>query len=403
MQTSARKDFDLCIVGGAGHVGLPLALSFCHAGLKVLVHDLNEAIFPEIRAGRMPFLEHGSDELLREALDTGRLTLDADISSVARAETVIITIGTPVDEFLNPVHKAVKQCIDSLLPWIGDGQLLILRSTVYPGTTDWLHRTLADRQRKILVAFCPERVVQGWAIKELATTPQIVSATSPDALARARALFDKVVPEIIELPPMEAEFAKLFNNAYRYMSFAITNQFYMIADQAGVDYYRILHAMTHNYPRAKDMPSAGFTAGPCLFKDTMQLAAFARNSFPMGHSAMLVNEGLILHIIERLRNTYPLKQMTVGLLGMAFKANSDDTRASLSFKMRKDLTLEAREVLITDPLVTTLPDLLPLDEVIARSDLLILCAPHGAYKELDTKGKPVVDIWNYLNGPDVVR
>ncbi|WP_173975843.1 nucleotide sugar dehydrogenase, partial [Magnetospirillum sp. LM-5] len=403
MQTTVSKEFDLCIVGGAGHVGLPLALSFCHAGLKVLVHDLNEAIFPEIRAGRMPFLEHGSDDLLREALDTGRLTLDADISSVARAETVIITIGTPVDEFLNPVHKAVKQCIDSLLPWIGDGQLLILRSTVYPGTTDWLHRTLADRNRSILVAFCPERVVQGWAIKELATTPQIVSATSPEALARARALFDKVVPEIIELPPMEAEFAKLFNNAYRYMSFAITNQFYMIADQAGVDYYRILHAMTHNYPRAKDMPSAGFTAGPCLFKDTMQLAAFARNSFPMGHSAMLVNEGLILHIIERLRNTYPLKQMTVGLLGMAFKANSDDTRASLSFKMRKDLTLEARDVLVTDPLVTNLPDLLPLDEVIARADLLILCAPHGAYKDLDTKGKPVVDIWNYLNGPDVVR
>jgi UDP-N-acetyl-D-mannosaminuronic acid dehydrogenase len=390
--------FNICIVGGAGHVGLPLALSFTGADQRVVVYDLNEPIFDVIRSGTMPFVEQGADALLRRALDGALIEFTADPAMISNCETVIITIGTPVDEFLNPVHKAVKDCIDALLPHLRDGQLIVLRSTVYPGTTDWLHRYLIDAGKSVHLAFCPERVVQGLAIKELAETPQIISATTPEALAAARSLFEKVSPEIIEIDPMEAEFAKLFNNTYRYIQFAITNQFYMIANSAGVDYYRIRHAMMHNYPRAKDIPAAGFTAGPCLFKDTMQLTAFARNSFSLGNAAMLVNEGLVLYIIDRLRQTYRLEDMTVGLLGMAFKPDSDDTRASLSFKIRKDLTILAKSILITDPLVTGIDGLMPVDEVVEKSDLLILCVPHSAYRGLDTRGKPTIDIWNYLDG-----
>ncbi len=376
-------------------MGLPLALSFAHAGFRVLIFDINEAAFPAIQAGQMPFAEEGGDSFLREALAADRLTLTADPARVSEVGTVVVTIGTPIDEFMNPVHRAIRDCIDTLLPSLRNDQLLILRSTVYPGTTEWLGRHLATAGKRPLLAFCPERVVQGLAIKELAGTPQIVSGTSREALAAARDLFKRVSPEIVELTPIEAEFAKLFNNTYRYIQFAITNQFFMIANSAGVDYYRIRHAMTHNYPRAKDIPAAGFTAGPCLFKDTMQLVSFARNAFGLGHAAMLVNEGLVLYLIERMRQKYPLTDMTVGLLGMAFKADSDDVRASLSYKMRKDLALHAREVLATDPLVRS-PDLLPLDEVVERSDLLVLCVPHSHYKALNTRGKPVIDIWDYL-------
>lgn len=394
----SEKRFDICIVGGAGHVGLPLALSFTAAGQRVLVYDINEAVFDVIRAGRMPFVELGADPLLRRALDSKLIEFTAKPQDTALADTVVVTIGTPVDEFLNPVHKVIKDCFDGLLPHLRDGQLIVLRSTVYPGTTDWLHRYLKECGRTFRLAFCPERVVQGQAIRELATTPQIISATTPEALQAARELFAKVAPELLEIPPMEAEFVKLFNNAYRYIQFAITNQFYMIANAAGVDYYRIRHAMMHNYPRSKDVPAAGFTAGPCLFKDTMQLAAFARNSFSLGNSAMLVNEGLVLYIIDRLRQKYRLQDMTVGLLGMAFKPDSDDIRASLSFKIRKDLTVLAKSVLITDPLVTDVAELRPLDEVVRCSDLLILCVPHSAYRGLNTQGKPVVDVWNFLDG-----
>jgi UDP-N-acetyl-D-mannosaminuronic acid dehydrogenase len=205
-----------------------------------------------------------------------------------------------------------------------------------------------------------------------------------------------ISPELIVLKPIEAEFAKLFNNAYRYMEFAVTNQFYLIAKSAGLNYSRILEAMKHNYPRAQNIPGPGFAAGPCLVKDTMQLLAFARNEFALGNAAIMVNEGLPLHVVADLRRDYDLGKMTVGLLGMAFKAESDDPRASLSYKLKKVMVGLAREVLTTDPYVTSDPELLPLDDVVARSDLLILCTPHRIYKTADLKSKPAVDVWSFL-------
>jgi len=279
-----------------------------------------------------------------------------------------------------------------------DGQLLILRSTLFPGTTDWIDAHIKRQGRDLKVAFCPERIVQGNGIEELRRMPQIVSALSPEAEQEAQALFNIIAPELVSLTPMEAEFAKLFNNAYRYLEFAITNQFYLISKSAGLDYSRILKGMKHNYPRAKSIPTPGFAAGPCLVKDTMQLLAFARNEFALGNAAIMVNEGLPLHIIADLRHKFDLPNMTVGLLGMAFKAESDDSRASLSYKLKHALVGHARAVLTTDPLVTTDPDLLPLDEVIAGSDLLIVCTPHRCYKDADLEGKPVVDVWGLLDG-----
>ena len=392
--------FDLCIVGGAGHVGLPLALSFAESGLHVLVQDINEAALSVIGSGKMPFAEEGGEVLLQAAIAAGRLTLSADTADIPPGVPIVITIGTPVDEFLNPVHKEVRTCLDGLLDRIEDSSLILLRSTVYPGTTAWVERHLAAAGKRPLVAFCPERAVQGKAIKELAEMPQLIGGTTPAATAAARQLFEMVAPEIVELTPMEAEFVKLFDNCYRYIEFAISNEFFMIANAAGADYRRILDGMRRNYPRAKDMPSAGFAAGPCLFKDTMQLAAFASNRFNLGHSAMLVNEGLVLYVIERLRERHPLNEMTVGLLGMAFKANSDDTRASLSYKMKKELALHARRVLTTDPHVVDDAELLDLETVMAESDLFVLCVPHDAYVGIDTGGKPVVDVWDFLGRED---
>jgi UDP-N-acetyl-D-mannosaminuronic acid dehydrogenase len=160
--------------------------------------------------------------------------------------------------------------------------------------------------------------------------------------------------------------------------------------------------MKRNYPRARSIPSPGFAAGPCLVKDTMQLAAFAQNQFSLGNAAMLVNEGLVLHLVDDLARRYDLARMTVGLLGMAFKAEVDDTRASLSYKFKKALANEAAAVLTTDPFVTTDAELLPLDEVIARSDLLILCTPHQCYKSVDLKNKPVADVWGFFEKANVV-
>ena len=399
---TGAKTADITVVGGAGHVGIPLVLAFAEAGLTVNINDLNETALATLRSGKLPFIEHGAAPLLARALAGNKLLFTSSPGAIDRTGPVVITIGTPVDEFLNPVQKEVQNCVDSLLPHISDDQLLILRSTVYPGTTGWLHDYLKRLGRRNGVAFCPERVVQGYGIKELGEMPQIVSATSPDAEKEASEIFRLIAPELVVVKPIEAEFAKLFNNAYRYIEFAASNQFYMIAKSAGADYRAIMRAMKQNYPRARSFPGPGFSAGPCLFKDTMQLAAYARNQFGLGHAAMQVNEGLVLQLVDDLRRGYEISSMTVGLFGMAFKAEIDDTRSSLSYKLKHALEICARGVLTTDPFVTTDPNILPFDHVIDHSDLLILCAPHSVYADADLKGKPVVDVWGFLKNANVV-
>jgi len=399
---SGDVKFDICVVGGAGHVGLPLALVFASKGLRVLIYDINENTLETIRQGIVPFMERGAEPLLAQALERELLFLSSDPVDIARASTLIITIGTPVDEFLNPVLKLIRDCMDDLLPYLSCGQLIILRSTVYPGTTDWLDKYLRSNGKDVKLAFCPERVVQGYSIEELQHLPQIISGTTPKAEQEAAELFEMIAPEVVRLSPMEAEFAKLFNNAYRYIQFAAANQFYMIANSAGVDYHRVLKGMKQNYPRARDIPAPGFAAGPCLFKDTMQLGAFSNNQFTLGHAAMLANEGLVLYLVDEIAKTYRLERLAVGLLGMAFKADSDDIRSSLSYKLKRILEFRAKTVYTTDPYVKTDRELLPLETVVAKSDLLILCAPHSDYRYLDTKGKPVVDIWGFLNKESLV-
>ena len=386
---------DLTVVGGAGHVGIPLVLSFAAKGLTVNINDVNKDALAALKAGHVPFMEAGAQPLLAKALTDKLLFFTSEPNQISNKGPVIVTIGTPVDEFLNPVREVVRDCIDSLLPYLRDGQLLVLRSTLYPGSTDWIDAHIKAKGRKIKVAFCPERIVQGHGIAELASMPQLLSGTSPEAESEAAALFGMIAPQFIVLKPMEAEFAKLFNNAYRYIEFAVTNQFYLIAKSAGLNYGSILQAMKHDYPRAQNIPGPGFAAGPCLVKDTMQLLAFARNEFALGNAAIMANEGLPLHIVADLRRSYDLSEMSVGILGMAFKAESDDGRASLSYKLKKIMTGVAREVLTTDPYVID-PELVPLDEVINRSDLLILSTPHRIYKTADLKNKPVMDVWGFL-------
>ena len=197
--------------------------------------------------------------------------------------------------------------------------------------------------------------MQGHGIRELGKCRRSSAARRRRREEAAAKLFSAIAPELVCVTPREAEFAKLFNNAYRYIEFATANQFYLIAKSAGVDYRRVSEAMKHNYPRARGIPSPGLAAGPCLFKDTMQLAAFAQNQFSLGNAAMLVNEGLVLHIVDDLRRRYDLGRMTVGLLGMAFKAEIDDTRASLSYKFKKALSNHAAAVLTTDPMSPAIP------------------------------------------------
>ena len=388
-------DRDVVVIGGCGHVGLPLAIAFAHRGAQVSIYDVSQPAVDCVNAGRLPFGEPGAGPLLERAVAAGRLRASTDASVVGSAENVVVVIGTPVDEYLNPSQTAIPRALEGCAGYLRDGQLLVLRSTVFPGVTALVEKMIAGLGVTIEVAFCPERIAEGKAMTELFELPQLVSARSPAGFDRAVKLFSLLTDTIVELAPEEAELAKLFTNVWRYIKFATANQFYMMANDRGLDFERIRQGLTQDYPRAADMPAAGFAAGPCLFKDTMQLAAFNNNNFALGHTAMTINEGLPLYLVHRLEQRSDLSALTVGILGMAFKGGSDDIRSSLSYKLKRILEFKAGAVLCADPYVTADPGLLPQREVIARSDLLIIAAPHPDYRDLVTD-KPVADIWNVL-------
>ena len=386
---------DVVVIGGCGHVGLPLAIAFADRGARVGIYDVSEAAVATVNGGGLPFDEPGAAPLLERAVAAGRLRASVDPSVVGSAEHVVVVIGTPVDEHLNPDQQAIPIALGGCAPYLRDGQLLVLRSTVFPGVTALVEKMIAALGVQIEVAFCPERIAEGKAMTELFELPQIVSSRSPRGLERASKLFGLLTDRIVVLSPEEAELAKLFTNVWRYIKFAAANQFYMMANDRGLDFEHIRQGLMLDYPRAADMPGAGFAAGPCLFKDTLQLAAYNNNNFALGHTAMAINEGLPSYLVHRLEQRFDLSSMTVAILGMAFKGGSDDIRSSLSYKLKRILTFKAGAVICTDPYVTVDPHLRPLAEAVAEAGLLIIAAPHPEYRDLLTD-KPVADIWNLL-------
>jgi UDP-N-acetyl-D-mannosaminuronic acid dehydrogenase len=389
---------DVVIVGGCGHIGLPLGIALAASGYQVALYDLDQEKRHIVAEGRMPFLEYDAEPLLKQVIGK-TLHPTGDVSVVGRTERVIVTVGTPVDEYMNPTLTPIFALAEQLAPYLKPQAHVIMRSTVFPRTCERLADYFEQRGLEVHVSFCPERIAQGYAIRELSKLPQLVSGFSPEAIQESERLFQRLGCETIVLEVLEAELAKLFSNAWRYLQFAIANQFYMIAASNGVDFGRIHHAMTHRYGRADLFPTAGFAAGPCLLKDTMQLSAFYQNNFLIGHAAMLVNEGLPAFVISELRKRFDLSRQVIGVLGMAFKADVDDTRDSLSFKLVKLLRFYGSTVLMSDELAQS-PDFVSRDELIARSSIVIVAVPHRAYRSLSIpEHVQVVDLWGCLPTP----
>jgi UDP-N-acetyl-D-mannosaminuronic acid dehydrogenase len=389
------------IVGGGGHVGLPLALVLADSGFLAVSLDISKNVVEEINAGVMPFAEEGAQQLLRKTLGDKSFYASTDHKEISTAEILIVVIGTPVDEHLNPDPNSVIHAMSACIPHMNSSQLVVLRSTVFPGVTARVKNLLAQSNLNPDITFCPERILEGHALKELHELPQIIGASNEKAGSRASAIFETLGVKTIRVTPEEAELAKLFTNVWRYIKFAAANQFWLMSNEAGLDFSKIREAVIFDYPRASDLPNAGFSAGPCLFKDTMQLAAFSNNNFGLGHSAMMVNEGLPLYVVKKIEEKYNLKDLKVGILGAAFKGESDDIRSSLSYKLKKILEFKTKNVVMTDPYVTSDTKLVSLEQAVAESDILIIGAPHKIFRELVTT-KPVIDIWNLLGNGNLI-
>jgi UDP-N-acetyl-D-mannosaminuronic acid dehydrogenase len=389
---------DVCVVGGAGHVGLPLALVLAGNGFNTLILDTNERALDKMAQGELPFIEKGGEALLKATREAGKLSFSSDPKSAGLVPVIVLTIGTPVDEFHNPNVSLLTRCLDGLMPHLDNDQTIILRSTVAPGTTSFIDAYLRRHGKRTRLAFCPERVVQGKGIEEIRALPQLISGTTPEAVADARRLFSKIAPEVVEMNPLEAEFAKLICNAFRYIEFAATNQLYMMVERAGLDYCELLSKMKRGYPRMGNIPGPGFAAGPCLMKDTMQLFAFQKHDFILGQVATTINEGLPNFIVEQLTRQFDLANKPIGILGMAFKADSDDVRESLSYKLGKLLRFHGAVVFYSDEYVKD-PTFVDKETLVHECDIIIVGVPHTAYRSLEMpKSKHVVDLWSALPG-----
>lgn len=393
----SNSSYDLVIIGGLGHVGLPLGIVFAESGLKVCLYDIDKNKGEMVRKGQMPFIEYGAKEILEKVLKEKRLSVSFNIQDISKAKYVIVTIGTPVDEHLTPKTRAFLEFFESIREYLNPNQTIIIRSTVYPNTCEQLLRMLGN-SKAWHIAYCPERITEGYAIKELKELPQIVAGLSEHAVNSAASLFSVISSKIIKTAMGEAELVKLFSNAWRYIQFALANQFYMISNRFGVDFEKVRWAMKEGYDRAATLPSAGFSAGPCLLKDTMQLAAFDTNNFLLGHAAMIINEGLPSFVAEDLKKRYDLTKTKVGILGMTFKADIDDIRDSLSFKLGKILRFNGADVYYSDEFAKN-PTFISKNKLIEICDVVIVAVPHSNYKGMVVPEKvEVVDLWGVVNG-----
>jgi UDP-N-acetyl-D-mannosaminuronic acid dehydrogenase len=391
-----RESYDVCVVGGAGHIGVPLSLVLAESGRKTLILDVNEAALQTMAAGGLPFFEQGGKALLQKVLANNALAFSSDPKDVGNAPLVVLTIGTPIDEFHNPNLSRLTRCLDGLMPHLRDEQTIILRSTVAPGTTAYIDNYLRREGKKTRLAFCPERVVQGKGIEEIRGLPQLISGTSAEATAEAKKLFETIAPEVVEMSPLEAEFAKLICNAFRYVQFAATNQLYMMVESAGLNYSDLLAKMKRGYARMESIPGPGFAAGPSQMKDTQQLFAFQKQNFILGQVAMTINEGLPNFIVERLLAQFDLPKTRIGILGMAFKAESDDIRESLSYKLGKLLRFHGAQVFYSDEYARD-PTFVDKETLVRECDVIIVGVPHDAYRSLQVPAqKHVVDLWSVL-------
>ncbi len=387
-----NKKYDVTIIGGAGHVGLPLGLSFANKKIKVCLLDINKKNLNKIKNGIMPFIEYGAERILKKTIKNNYIDVTDNPVVISKSKYVFITLGTPVDEFSNPKINLFLGVIKKYKKFFRKEQIIIIRSSVFPNICSHIKRILGEKI-KWNIAYCPERIVQGYSIKELSKLPQIISGFTKKSITESDKLFKKITNKTIKCSIEEAELAKLFTNSLRYIQFAISNQFYMIADSNNINFDNLRSIMTFGYERAEKLPSAGFAAGPCLLKDTMQLHSFIDNKFLLGQASMMINESLPNYIISKIEKKFKLNNLNVGILGMSFKANIDDTRDSLSFKLKKQLEFKNCTVRCSDYHIDD-NSFFPENELIKKSKVIIIAVPHDKYKKINfPKDKLIINLW----------
>ena len=383
------------VIGGAGHIGLPMSLLLAKKH-KVTIIDPSKNI-ASIKKGISPFFEVGMDKLIGNKSILKNISYESKIEdNNDKFDSVIVTLGTPIDEWNNPVIMELTKIVQNSSDRIKNNGILILRSTVIPGLNKKLVKNL--KNKKINLLYCPERIVQGYAIQELKKIPQIIGSNydniNRDLSKNIKEIF-YFTKKFIFTSFEEAELIKLFNNFWRYGTFALSNQMFLIAKSFNQSYQKILKSMKYEYPRATDIPGAGFAAGPCLYKDTQQLFSSFNGNFSLGKATIEINEKLADYVAAHVKSLANKKKIVI--LGAAFKANNDDFRDSLSFRLYKILKrICCNKVILYDPYVDH-PKVSKKKHLLNhKKDFFILATPHRVFDKVlkNIPKKNLYNIWN---------
>jgi UDP-N-acetyl-D-mannosaminuronic acid dehydrogenase len=390
---------------GLGRVGLPLALCFADRGLRVLGIDHNQALLDSIRAGRMPFQEAGTQELLERVSANGGLELADRAADAAQAEDIVITLGTPSFSHLESDLSQVRAALDDLLPVLREGHAVILRSTIAPGTTEFVAGYL-EKQRglrpesDVFVAHAPERIAAGRFLEEISSLPCIIGGVGEASTERAASLFGVFGAPIVRTSPVQAELAKIWTNILRYASFALPNLLMMDCESYGANVFEVIDLINHDYPRG-GIASPGLTAGTCLRKD-FAFSEERSNAPGMLLAVSRVNEAVPLFLVEGIkRRLGPLHSRKIAVLGLTFKRDTDDERDSLSPKLIRLLERELADVAVCDPHAPSPTQ--TVTKAVQDADVVIVATNHSDFERpevlqtIATRATPdclLVDPWN---------
>src|SRR3954452_2537408 len=388
-------------VVGLGRVGLPLALSFADRGLDVIGIDKEPCVLESIRDCRMPFHETGTQELLERVIASGRVELSERLDAAAEADHIVLTLGTPAYVHIEIDISQIRSALDELLPLLRDGQSIILRSTVAPGTTDWVAGYLEQRRgfdvgENLFVAHVPERIAENHFLEEIASLPCIIGGVGRASGEKAAELFEVFGTEILPTEPVEAELAKIWTNILRYTNFALPNLLMMNCEQHGANVFEVIELINHDYPRG-GIAKPGLTAGTCLRKD-FTFSEERSNAPGMLLAVSRVHESVPHFLVEGIKRRLgggSLRDCKIAVLGLTFKRNSDDMRDSLAMKLVRLLERELAHVARHDPHAPVATE--PLDAALDGARAVVVATTHAEFERILPRVPAdawLVDPWN---------
>jgi UDP-N-acetyl-D-mannosaminuronic acid dehydrogenase len=387
-------------VVGLGRVGLPLALSFAGRGLDVIGVEREESVLARLDAGQMPFRETGTQELLERVLADETLERTRIVQDAARADHIVLTLHTPSYSHIEIDISQIRGVIDDLLPVLREGHSIILRSTVAPGTTEWVAGYVEQRRgfkvgEELFVSHVPERIAENHFLEEIGSLPCIVGGVGEGSGVRAAELFEVFGTEIVQTTPVQAELAKIWTNILRYTQFALPNLLMMECEQYGANVFDVIELINHDYPRG-GIGRPGLTAGACLRKD-FTFSEERSNAPGMLLAVSRVHESVPLFLVKGLKSRLggSLRDLKVAVLGLTFKRDSDDVRESLSYKVVRMLERELAHVARHDPHVPG--DSESLEAALEGADAVVVATNHSAFEDILERlpeGTLLVDPWN---------